>query len=123
VLAAQKIGMDVVPCIRLAHLTETQRRAYVIADNRLALNSGWDTKMLELEMQELHALEFELGLTGFDEDEIEALLNPEVEPTEGNTDPDAVPDKVETRCKPGDLWILGNHRLLCGDSTNIQHVE
>lgn len=121
--AAAKVGLERVPCIRLGHLTETERRAYVIADNRLALNAGWDTKMLELELSELQADQFDLELLGFEEDELEALLNPEVEPGEGLTDPDAVPDVVDTRCKPGDLWVLGGHRLLCGDSTDVLHVE
>ncbi len=122
-MAAAKLGMTEVPCIRLGHLSDTQRRAYVIADNRLAMNAGWDTKMLEVELQELQAEAFELALLGFEQKELEALLNPEQEPGEGLTDPDAVPENVETRCKPGDLWTLGKHRLLCGDSTNVQHVE
>lgn len=122
-LAAHRLKMGQVPTICLGHLSETQRRAYVIADNRLALNAGWDTKMLSLEMIELKAEEFDLELLGFDSDELESLLNPEVEPEQGNGDPDEVPEQAETRCKPGDLWILGKHRLLCGDSTNVQHVE
>lgn len=121
VKAATKLGMTEVPCIRLGHLSETQRKAYVIADNRLALNAGWDTAMLSLELAELKLEDFDLDLLGFDEGEVDALLNPEV--AEGNTDPDEVPENAETRCKPGDLWILGGHRLLCGDSTNVQHVE
>ncbi len=122
-LAAGKLGLDHVPCIRLGHLTERDRRAYVIADNRLALSADWDAKMLELEVAELQAMDFDLDLLGFEEAELDALLCPEVLPEEGLTDPDAVPENVDTRCKPGDLWILGNHRLLCGDSTNVQHVE
>lgn len=122
VQASQRLKLEQVPCIRLGHLTETQRRAYVIADNRIALNAGWDTAMLSLELKDLQAEEFNLELLGFDPDELGPLLNP-IEATEGETDPDDVPENVETRCKPGDLWILGNHRLLCGDSTNVQHVE
>lgn len=121
--AAAKLGLEHVPCIRLGHLTETERRAYVIADNRLALNAGWDTVMLGLEIKELDAEQFDLDLLGFDETEIEALLNPELDPEDGLTDPDAVPENVETRCKPGDLWTLGGHRLLCGDSTDVLQVE
>ena len=76
VMAARKLGLEKVPCIRLAHLSETQRRAYVIADNKLALNSGWDEEMLALELAELREADFDLGLTGFDGDTIEAFLNP-----------------------------------------------
>lgn len=122
-LAAAKLGLGEAPCIRLGHLTDTQRRAYVIADNKLALNSGWDTALLSIELADLKVDDFNLDLLGFDADELDALLNPELAPTDGLTDPDGVPENVDTRCKPGDLWVLGKHRLLCGDSTNIQHVE
>ena len=76
VMAAGKLGMDKVPCIRLAHLTETQRKAYIIADNKLALNAGWDEEMLGLELADLREADFDLGLMGFDADEIERALNP-----------------------------------------------
>jgi ParB-like chromosome segregation protein Spo0J len=76
VMAAGKLGMDKVPCIRLAHLTETQRRAYVIADNKLAMNAGWDEELLGLELADLREVDFDLGLMGFDAEEIEAALNP-----------------------------------------------
>lgn len=122
VLAARKLNMDSVPCIRLGHLTPTQARAYVIADNKLALNAGWDDAMLKAELDVLKEEGFEIGLTGFSDDEIEALLDVEV--VEGNTDPDDVPEApVDPITKPGDLWILGNHRLMCGDSTSLQDVE
>jgi ParB-like chromosome segregation protein Spo0J len=84
-MAAGKLGMDKVPCIRLAHLTETQRRAYVIADNKLAMNAGWDEEMLALEIGELREADFDLGLMGFDEEEIESALNPP-EPGDGLSD-------------------------------------
>jgi ParB-like chromosome segregation protein Spo0J len=77
VMAAQKLGLDKVPCIRLTHLTDTQRKAYIIADNKLALNSGWDEAMLGLELSDLREADFNLGLIGFDADEIEQALNPE----------------------------------------------
>lgn len=122
VLAARNLKMDSVPCIRLGHLTPSQVRAYVIADNKLALNAGWDEAMLKSELDAIKEEGFEIGLTGFSDDEIEALLNVEV--VQGNTNPDEVPEAPkEPITKPGDLWILGNHRLLCGDSTNPQHVE
>lgn len=122
VLAARKLGMDDVPCIELSHLTETQKRAYVIADNKLALNAGWDDDVLALEMDELGELGFDLELTGFNEDEIAALMPVELEP--GLTDEDAVPElQDDPVSKPGDIWLLGKHRVMCGDSTSIDSVE
>ena len=123
VLAAQKLGLQAVPCIRLGHLTDTQRKAYVIADNRLALNAGWDDSMLTLELQDLKAEDFNLDLLGFEADELNALLNP-IKETEGLTDEDAVPEvPEEPKTKPGDIYQLGRHRLMCGDSTSIDAVE
>jgi len=122
VLAARKLGMDKVPVVMLEHLTESERKAYVLADNRIALNSGWDTSMLSLELQDLQD-KIDLSLLGFDPDELDALLNP-IEETEGLTDEDAVPDVPdEPKTKLGDVYILGNHRLMCGDSTSIDAVE
>jgi DNA modification methylase len=121
-MAARKLGMDKVPVVELKHLTESQRKAYVLADNRIALNSGWDTSMLSLELQDLKD-DIDLSLLGFDPDELNALLNP-IEETEGLTDEDAVPDVPdEPKTKLGDIYILGNHRLMCGDSTSIDAVE
>jgi len=88
VMAAQKLGLDKVPCVRLGHLTETQKRAYIIADNKLALNAGWDEELLGLEMADLRELDFDLGLTGFDGDEIEAALNPDEPNFEPGTEGD-----------------------------------
>ena len=122
VMAARKLNMDKVPVVILNHLTESQRKAYVLADNRIALNSGWDTSMLSLELQDLKD-DIDLSLLGFDPDELNALLNP-IEETEGLTDEDAVPDVPdEPKTKLGDIYILGNHRLMCGDSTSIDAVE
>lgn len=121
-LAAQKLGIDEVPVVEAAHLTEAQKRAYIIADNKLALNAGWDNEMLALELGELGELGFDLGLTGFDEDEIAALMPDEIEP--GLTDEDAVPEvQDDPVTKPGDVWLLGNHRLMCGDSTIIDDAD
>ena len=123
VMAARKLEMTEVPCIRLGHLTETQKRAYIIADNKLALNSGWDDEMLGLELADLREADFDLDLIGFDAGEIEAALNP-VEVTDGLTDPDEVPEPpVDPVTVLGDVWLLGNHRLMCGDSTSIDAVE
>ena len=122
VFAARKLKLDVVPCLRLSHLTDTQKRAYVIADNKLALNAGWDEELLALEFAELGDLGFDLELTGFSLDEIEALT-PEVIPP-GLTDEDAVPEvQPDPISKLGDVWLLGKHRVMCGDSTSIETVE
>jgi hypothetical protein len=122
VMAARKLKLKEVPCIRLGHLTDAQKRAYVIADNKLALNAGWDDEMLKLELGDLKELNFDLSLTGFSTDEINALLTPDV--VEGLTDEDAVPEVPEEPItRLGDVWILGNHRLMCGDSTNIASVD
>jgi len=121
-LAARKLGHDKVPVIELKHMTEAQKRAYVIADNKLALNAGWDTNFLSLELQELKDQDFDLTLLGFDDKELDALLAPET--TEGLTDEDSVPDTpIEPKTKLGDIYILGNHRLMCGDSTSIDAVD
>ena len=122
VLAAQKLNLTEVPAIELAHLSETQKRAYVIADNKLALNAGWDDELLRLEFAELEEAGFDLELTGFSLEEIDGLQIEEVEP--GLTDEDAVPEAPEEPVsKLGDVWLLGNHRLMCGDSTSIDAVE
>jgi len=121
VLAAQKLGLDTLPVIEAAHLTEAQKRAYVIADNRLALDAGWDNDMLKVELSDLQADGFNLELTGFSLDEIAAFL---VDPTEGLTDPDAVPDVPEVPVSVlGDIWVLGKHRIACGSSTDAHTVE
>jgi DNA modification methylase len=121
VLAARKLELDSVPCIRLNHLSETQRRAYIIADNKLAMNAGWDDELLALEFEGLGEEGFDLELTGFTLDEI-AGVSPKI--TEGLTDEDAVPEVPETPItKLGDVWLLGKHRVMCGDSTSIDAVE
>jgi hypothetical protein len=117
--AARKLGLTEVPCVRLEHLTETQRKAYIIADNRLALNAGWDNELLTIELNELLADGFALEILGFDSDELKTLLDP-LEPTEGLVDEDQVPEvPEEPKTKPGDIYQLGRHRLMCGDSTSI----
>jgi len=122
VQGAKKLGMDTVPVIELSHLSSAQKKAYIIADNKLALNAGWDDSILSIELEELDGLDFDLSLLGFDDDELKALLEPEQ--VEGLTDEDAVPEAPETPVSVlGDIWILGNHRLMCGDSTNIDDVE
>ena len=121
-MAARKLGMTEVPVIEISHLTPTQKKALVIADNKLALNADWDTDLLTIELDELLADGFALELLGFNKDELDKLLEPEQ--IEGLTDEDAVPEiPEEPKTKPGDVWLLGKHRLMCGDSTSIQHLE
>ena len=118
VLAARKLDIAQVPCIRLGHLDERQRRAYIIADNKLALNAGWDDELLALELGALDEDGFDLSLTGFNKDELSALMLPDV--VEGQTDEDAVPESNErTKTVSGDVWILGKHRVICGDAKNV----
>lgn len=122
VMAAKKLGMTELPAVEASHLTDAQRRAYIIADNKLALNAGWDDEMLRVEFAELTDLGFDLDLTGFSLDEIDALQIEEIEP--GLTDEDAVPEVLaQPVTVEGDVWLLGRHRLLCGDSTSIDHLE
>ena len=121
-LAAQRLGLDEVPCIRLSHLTESQKRAYVIADNKLAMNAGWDDELLKLEIGDLKDDGFDVSLTGFSEEELAGLVVQEI--PEGLTDEDAVPEAPEQPVTvEGDVWLLGRHRLMCGDSTSIDAVE
>ena len=121
-MAAKKLKLDEVPTITLKGLTEAQKKAYVIADNKLALNAGWDTEALTAELRRLQELDFDLDLIGFDSDELAQLLEPEQ--VEGLTDEDDVPDVPETpKTVEGDIWLLGNHRLMCGDSTSIDAVD
>jgi DNA modification methylase len=123
VMAAKKLGLAEVPCVVLDGLSEAQKKAYIIADNKLALNSGWDADMLKVEMERLGELGFDLSLTGFDDIELGELFG-EPEQIEGLTDEDEVPEAPETPVSVlGDVWLLGNHRLMCGDSTSIDAVE
>jgi DNA modification methylase len=123
-LAARKLGMTEVPVIVLEHLTQTQRRALVLADNRLALNAGWNEEMLRVELESLQEDGFNLDIVGFTDEEIETLLRDPEAQVEGQTDEDAVPQEQEKVITvPGDVWLLGEHRLLCGDATVLGDVE
>jgi DNA modification methylase len=116
VLAARKLGYTEIPVIVLGHLTENQKRAFVLADNKLALNAGWDFEMLRLELEALAEQNFDLELTGFDEKELSEVLAQEM--PRGSFDPDAIPElEGEPISRIGDVWILGKHRILCGDGT------
>jgi DNA modification methylase len=122
--AAQKLGLDTVPVVVLDHLTPTQRRALIIADNRIAENAGWDDAMLRIELQSLQEDGFNLDITGFDADTLAEIMAGEETTVDGQTDDDAVPDvPVTPISRPGDVWELGNHRLLCGDATDPASYE
>ena len=121
-LAAQLCGIAEVPTITLEGLTEAQRKAYVIADNQLALNAGWDLDALKVEIDRLTELDFDIDLLGFDDDMLAGLM--EDEPAEGLTDEDEVPELEDDPVTvEGDVWVLGKHRLMCGDSTSIDAVD
>ena len=124
--AAQKLGMDKVPCVELKDLTDTQRRAYILADNRLAETSEWDPELLKNELSDLkiEGVDFDLELTGFELPELEDIMGAGADGgTEGQTDPDAVPEaQEEPVSRLGDVWLLGRHRLMCGDSTDAGSV-
>ncbi|HEV2200002.1 MAG TPA: site-specific DNA-methyltransferase [Bryobacteraceae bacterium] len=122
-LAARKLQLAEVPVIVLDHLTEAQKRAYILADNQLALNAGWDDTLLRAELAALQEEDFNVRLVGFDDEELARLLAAQ-DAAEGLTDEDAVPELPETPVSvAGDLCLLGNHRLLVGDTTNQNHVE
>ena len=123
-MAAQRLGLPTVPVIMLAHLSETQRRALVIADNKIAENAGWDEEMLRLELQALREADFDLDITGFDFEDIDRLLNGESAENQALTDDDTAPEVQENPIsQPGDLWLLGDHRVLCGSATVLADLE
>lgn len=120
VLAAQKLGLETVPCILASHLTEAERRAYMLADNRIATESGWDKDLLAIELTELGDFGFDLAFTGFDDDEITHLTAPK---NDGNGEDDVAPEAPATPVsKGGDVWLMGDHRVMCGDSTEDGHM-
>ena len=123
-LAARKLGLAEVPVIVLDHLSETQKRAYILADNKLALNAGWDEEALRLELAELKDQDFELALLGFSEDELRDLLWEEPAADSGSEATEEVPEApVVAVTQPGDLWLVGPHRLLCGDCRDRSTIE
>lgn len=123
VMAARKLAMLEVPVLVLAGLSETQKRAYVIADNKIALNAGWDEEMLRVELEALSDADFDLDILGFSNDELGLYLDDGTTEVEGLTDDDQVPDPpVNPVSKLGDVWLLGKHRLMCGDSTSLNDV-
>ena len=126
--AAKSIGMDQVPCVRVSSMSPAQKRAYVLADNKLALNAGWDDTILADELQALlsdDALDFDLELTGFSIAEVDGLIDGLSAEEDGNPQDDQLPcpDNTPLRCKPGDVWQLGPHRLICGDALDPSVAE
>lgn len=121
-LAARKLGLTEVPCIELKNLTETQKRAYILADNRLALDAGWDNEMLALELGDLKDAGVDLELTGFSDEELNELLATPTESADGDEDeaPEPQEDPVSKR---GDVWLLGAHRVMCGDSCSADDIS
>ena len=123
VMAARAENIEQVPCVFVDHLTEAQKKAYILADNRFALDAGWDEEMLRVEMEALQGMDFDISLTGFDESEIADLLSlDDGEAQEDDFDVDAAL-QAEPFVKAGDLWLLGKHRLLCADSTKPEDVK
>src|SRR5450830_1215776 len=122
-LAARKLGMTDIPVVPLEHLTDTQRRALILADNKIGENASWEDELLGIELAELKEAGFDLGLTGFSPEEWEALIAGE-KATDGLTDDDAVPEVTETPIsRTGDVWLLGEHKLLCGDATKSEDYQ
>lgn len=120
--AALKLGLKKVPCVKENHLTETQKRAYIIADNKLSLNAGWDNELLAVELSELEGADFNLDLLGFDEAELSSIFDADKDVSDDDFD---VEKELEEPCfsKTGDIWTLGKHRIICGDSTNSSTFE
>jgi len=125
VMAAKKLGLMDVPCVDASHLSEAQKKAYIIADNKLALNAGWDDDILRIELDMLTELDFDLSLTGFSDEELQAICQvEEIAPEyEEDADGEVIEPPAEPKTKEGDVWILGKHRLMCGDSTSIDAVD
>lgn len=117
--AAQKLGLKKVPCVKENHLTETQKRAYIIADNKLSLNAGWDNELLAVELSELEGADFNVDLLGFDEAELSSIFDADKDVSDDDFD---VEKELEEPCfsKTGDMWTLGKHRVICGDATKLE---
>lgn len=122
IMAAKEEGITEVPCVFVEHLTEAQKRAYIIADNRLAINAGWDAEMLSVELADLQGSDFDISLLGFDNAELNKLLGGMEDVKDDDFDVDAELQKPAVT-RPGDLWLLGKHRLVCGDSTKAETFE
>lgn len=121
--AGKKLDIKEVPCIVLSNLTEAQKKAYIIADNKMALNAGWNEELLKNELEKLKELDFDLELTGFNIDELDELFKEDEEEKEVIEDNFDVEPPKEPKAKLGDIYLLGNHRLMCGDSTSVTDIE
>jgi hypothetical protein len=124
--AAKQLGIETVPCLRQDHMTDEQKRAYVLADNKLALNAGWDEDLLAAELGALHVLDldFSAGITGFSIAEIDNLIDGVAIEEPGDPADEQLPESdIPQRCRPGDIWQLGQHRLTCGDSLDPHAVN
>lgn len=119
--AAKAEGIEQVPCVLVDHLTEAQKKAYILADNRMAMDAGWDEELLRIEIEALQAEAFDIGLTGFDEKELADLFSDNTDVKEDDFDEDEALEK-EPFVEPGDVWLIGRHRLMCGDSTKADDV-
>ena len=122
IMAAKEEGIKEVPCVFADYLTDAQKKAYILADNRMALDAGWDDELLRIELEELQGLDFDLALTGFDDKELASLFNTDIETKEDDFDVSAELEKP-TFTHKGDVWVLGRHRLVCGDSTSKETFD
>lgn len=123
IMAAKKLGIDELPCVRLEHLSEAQKKAYIIADNKLALNADWDFELLQIEIENLKEMDFDIDLLGFDESEL-SEFEATADTKDGLTDDDEIPEPPEDPVSVlGDVWLLGKHRLMCGDSCSQTAIE
>ena len=123
-LAAKKLGIKEIPCIELSHLSDAQKKAYILADNKIALNAGWDDETLLAELEELKTLDVDFSILGFNKDELDDLFEDCGVGGGGLTDEDSAPEAPEQpKTKLGDIYKLGNHRLMCGDSTDKSSIE
>jgi Predicted transcriptional regulators len=123
IMAAKEEGLSEIPCVFVEHLTETQKKAYMLADNRLALSAGWDEELLALEFADLKGLGFDLGLTGFDETEIEKLFAADAGDVKDDGFDLTAALEQAAFVLPGDVWTLGRHHLICGDATDADTVK
>lgn len=128
ILAAQKLGLTRIPCIVESHLSEAQKRAYILADNRLALDAGWDEQMLKIELQDLKEAEFDLDILGFSQEELKGFMDIDEDLSKHFVEDEEeteveVQEEEEAITQPGDIWLLGDHRLICGDCTDPEVVS
>lgn len=122
IAAAKAEGIKKIPCVYVDYLTDAEKKAYILADNRMAMDAGWDEEILKIELESLQDMDFDLSLTGFDDIELEDIFKIDEEATEDDFDVDEELKKP-AKTKSGDLWQLGPHRLVCGDATSVETFE